>query len=176
MMAGLAIAAAIALGAVLVYAATRPDTMHIERAIVIEASPQQVQPLIDSLRQMNRWNPFTQKDPAIRLVYSGPERGPGAALAFAGDKNVGEGRIEIVTPSAPGQVTMKLDMLKPFEGHSTIDFTVTPDGSRTRVRWAMRSAMTYPAKLMHLVFRVETMIRRDFDRGLMQLKKLAELA
>jgi hypothetical protein len=33
---------------------------------------------------------------------------------------------------------MALDMLKPFEAHNVVEFTLEPKGGSTNVTWAMR--------------------------------------
>lgn len=106
------IIAVLALAGLLLFAATRPDTFSLQRSIVIQAPPDKLHALINDLRQFNTWNPYDKKDPAMQGRYSGPAAGPGARYAFKGNKDVGEGSLEI-TASTPSQVTMRLDMSAP---------------------------------------------------------------
>ena len=69
----------VALGGLVAYASTRPDQFTVQRSINIAAPAEKVFPLIDDVRQMNAWNPFARKDPAIKIEYSGPPSGVGAA-------------------------------------------------------------------------------------------------
>ena len=39
-----------------------------------------------------------------------------------------------------------------------VDFTLEPQGDATTVTWAMRGAMPYPAKIMHLIANVDRMV------------------
>jgi hypothetical protein len=163
-----------ALGALLVFASTRPDTFRVQRSTSIKASADKLFPLISDLRQFNTWNPYNKKDPAMQGSYRGPASGPGAAFDFQGNKDVGKGTIEIVELAPPGKVTMKLDMLEPFEGHNIIEFTLAPRGDATEVTWAMLGPSPYLAKLMGIFFSMDTMIGRDFEAGLADLKARAE--
>lgn len=160
--------------AVLVYAATRPDTFRVQRSASINAPPQKIFPLINDLRRFNTWNPFTQKDPGMKGNYSGPSDGKGAAYAFSGNKNVGEGSIAIAESSPPSKVTMKLDMIRPFEAHNIVEFTVEPNGGSTNVTWAMHGPNPFVAKLMSIFFSMDSMIGKDFEAGLANLKAVAE--
>lgn len=168
----LAIAAAAAL--LLIVAARRPDNLRVTRTAVIEAPAAKIFALIDDLHSFNNWNPYERKDPGVKGTYSGPARGVGAAYAWDSRK-VGAGRMEISASDAPNHVTMKLDCLKPFKAQNTAEFTLQAQGERlTIVSWAMHGPSPYLAKLIGVVFDMDTMIGKDFEAGLANLKALTE--
>lgn len=169
-----AIIALVALGALLLFAATRPDVFRVQRGAIIKASPDKLFPLINDLHQFNTWNPYNKKDPAMRGSYRGPASGAGAGFDFQGNKDVGQGAFEIVESTRPGKVTMKLDMLEPFECHNIVEFTLTARGDATEVTWAMHGPSPYIGKLIGIFFNMDSMIGRDFETGLADLKTLAE--
>jgi hypothetical protein len=166
----------LALGTLLAIAATKPDTFRFERSITIAASPEKIHPLINDITHFNSWNPYNKKDPAMKSAYRGPQAGPGAAYDFDGNGNVGKGSIQIIEPSGPNTVSMKLDMLAPMEGHNLIDFKLQPQGNATQVTWAMHGPTPFIAKVMHTIFSMDKMLGRDFEAGLADLKALAERA
>jgi hypothetical protein len=166
----------LALGTLLAIAATKPDTFRFERSITIAASPEKIHPLINDITRFNSWNPYNKKDPAMKSAYRGPQAGPGAAYDFDGNGNVGKGSIQIIEPSGPNTVSMKLDMLAPMEGHNLIDFKLQPQGNATQVTWAMHGPTPFIAKVMHTIFSMDKMLGRDFEAGLADLKALAERA
>lgn len=170
--AALLFAAALAL--LLIYAATRPDSFRIERRIRIQAPPEKIHPLIADLRQFNRWNPYEKKDPAIKGEYSAATAGPGARYAWE-SKEVGTGSLEIVESVAPQRVAMQLDFIKPFEAHNRALFDVAPvPGGGSEVVWAMEGPSPFVSKLMGVVFNMDKMVGGDFEKGLADLKTLAE--
>lgn len=57
----------IILAAVLIYAATKPDTFHVERSISIKAAPEKIFPLINDFHLWNEWTPYN-KDPAMKKM------------------------------------------------------------------------------------------------------------
>ena len=162
-----------AVSGLLLFAATRPDTFQVQRSIRIKATPERLFPMINDLHQFNTWNPYNKKDPAMQGTYRGPASGPGAGYDFQGNKEVGKGSIRIVD-SAPRKVTMKLDMLEPFEGHNTIEFSLAPQGDATDVTWAMHGPSPFVAKVVGVFMNMDRMIGRDFEAGLVDLKARAE--
>jgi uncharacterized protein YndB with AHSA1/START domain len=170
----IAVVLAIAIAIVLILAMTKPDRFRVERAAAIKAPPEKIFALIDDFHQWRSWSPWEDRDPAMKRTYEGTERGKGAVYAWDGNKNVGAGRMEILTATAPSTIVIKLDFIRPFEGHNTAEFTMLPQGGATNVTWAMHG----PAPLMHKVMQVfmnmDRMIGKDFETGLANLKAAAE--
>lgn len=170
----LALMVVLSIVALLLYAATKPDTFLVQRSASIKAPAEKIFPLINDLRSFNRWNPYEKKDPGIQGRYSGPSSGQGAAYAFEGNKEVGKGSIEIIEAMPPRKVTMKLNMLEPFEARNIVEFTVQPAGETTQVTWAMHGPSPFVAKLIGTFVNMDRMIGKDFEAGLANLKQVAE--
>ena len=115
----------VAVCAVLVYAATRPDVFQVRRTATIQAPPEKIFPLINDFKSWTAWSPYEKKDPAMKRTYGATTAGKGATYAWDGDKNVGSGSMEIMDAPAPSRVTIKLDFKRPFEAHNVADFTLT---------------------------------------------------
>ncbi len=171
----IAIVVLAAIGLLLAFAAAQPDTFKVQRSANIKAPPEKLYGLINDMKAFNTWNPYNLKDPNIKGEYQGPQAGPGAAYHFTGNKDVGKGSVTI-TDSAPSKVTMKLDMIEPFEGHNVVEFVLAPKGDSTEVTWAMHGPSPYVGKVMGLIFNMDKMIGRDFEAGLANLKAKAEKA
>ena len=159
---------------ILIYASTKPDTMHYQRSASIKAPPEKIFPLINDFHRWGTWSPYETRDPAMKRIFSGQPEGKGSVYEWDGDKNVGKGRMEITEVSAPSKVTIKLDFIKPFEGHNVAEFVLEPRGDSTNVTWTMRGPSPYIAKLMSVFFSMDSMIGRDFEAGLANLKAAAE--
>ena len=163
----------LALLAVLVYAATKPDSFTLQRSISVAAPPDKVFALISDMKAFNTWNPFARKDPAQKLSYEGPAGGVGAAYAWEGPV-VGKGRMEVVETLPPTRVAMRLDFEKPMQARNQAVFTLEPQGAQTRVTWAMNGPMPYLSKLMTIFYSMDKMVGGDFEAGLANLKAAAE--
>ena len=164
----------IVIAGVLAYAATRPDTLRVQRSASIKAPPDKIFAMINDLKAWAAWSPYEKKDPAMKRTFGAITAGKGATYAWQGDGNVGEGRMEIVESAPPNKVMIKLDFLKPFEAHNTAEFTLEPKGGGTLVTWAIYGPSAYVTKVMGLFFNIDTMIGRDFEAGLADLKTAAE--
>jgi uncharacterized protein YndB with AHSA1/START domain len=162
------------LAGVLGFAATRPDSFRIERAITVDAPAERIFALINDFGRWRAWSPYETKDPEMQRTLSGATGGEGAVYEWAGNKDVGRGRMEIVHASPPSRITIKLDFLAPFEAHNTAVFTLTPRGDATDVRWAMHGPSPFMGKLMSVFINLDRLIGRDFETGLARLKAIAE--
>jgi uncharacterized protein YndB with AHSA1/START domain len=162
------------IAALLAYAATRPDNLHVGRSARIEAPPEKVFPLINDFRQWQSWSPWERLDPTMRRSFSGPEAGKGAVYEWEGNKKVGAGRMEMIDSFAPSKALIKLDFIKPFEGHYMTEFTVEPEAKGSNVKWEMHGPNSYMSKLMGVFMNMEKMIARDYDKGLAAMKAVAE--
>ena len=167
------IVVAVALAAVLAYAASKPDSFTVQRSALIEAPPEQIFPLIDDLHAQSAWSPF-EKDPDMKRTHSGPARGPGAAYAWEGNRRVGAGQIAITESQPPSKVVLSLRMLRPFKADNVVEFTLDRSGAGTRVTWAMRGRSPFMAKLMGLFMNCDNMVGKQFEEGLAKLKTLVE--
>lgn len=170
----LVIALAAGAAVVVAYAMTKPDSFEVRRSADINAPRETVFPLINSLRSMNTWNPFLVPDPNIKISYSGPESGKGAAHEWDGNHEVGAGRLEITDSSPNSHVALRLYMARPMEAHNTVDFTLEPSGAATHVTWAMRGQQPLLGKVIAVFIDCEKIVGDQFEKGLASLKTLAE--
>jgi hypothetical protein len=143
---------------VLVLAARKPDHFRVQRSASIDAPPERIFPLINDFHRWGAWSPYEHKDPDMKRTFSGAGSGRGSIYEWAGNSNVGSGRMEIVESSVPSKVAIKLDFLKPFEGHNIATFRPTP----------------FVGKIMHVFINMDRMVGTDFEAGLANLKTAAE--
>ncbi len=162
--------------ALAVVVAMQPDDFRVTRSATVSAPATAVFTQVNDLHKWEAWNPWQKKDPAMRLTFSGPPAGPGASYSWAGNKEVGEGRLTI-TESRPGElVRLKLEFTKPFAATNTAEFTFRPEGDKTAVTWSMEGKNNYLAKALHLVMNMDKMVGGEFEKGLADMKVAAEAA
>ena len=166
---------AVLIAVVLILALTKPDTFRVERTTIIKAPPEKIFPLLNDFQSWSAWSPYEKKDPAMKRSFSGAQYGKGAVYAWDGDKNVGQGRMEITDTSPPSKIVIKLDFLKPFEAHNTAEFTMLPQGDgATNISWLMHGPAPFISKMMQVFMNIDNMVGKDFEIGLSNLKKLTE--
>jgi hypothetical protein len=155
--------------------ATRPSTFHVERSIVITASPESVFAQVNDFHSWAAWSPWEKLDPKMEKTFSGPSAGAGATYAWNSENSkVGQGRMTIERSDLPSSVSVKLEFIKPFTATNTVTFTIIPAGTQTRTTWAMDGHNGFLGKLFHLVMNMDKMVGGDFERGLAALKSVAE--
>ena len=163
----------VAIAGILLYAATKPDSFRVQRVVLINAPSDKVFPLINDIKAWTAWSPYEKKDPAMKRTYGAVTAGKGATYAWEGNKEVGQGSMEIVE-SGPKKILLKLDFLKPFEAHNMGEFVLEPKGDSTFVTWAIYGPSPYMSKVIGTFINIDDMIGRDFEKGLADLKAAAE--
>ena len=170
----IAMVLALLIAALLMYAATKPDSFRIERSTTIKAPPEKIFALINDFHQWEAWSPWEKIDPALKRTYSGAANGVGAVYEWSGNKDIGQGRMEIVESVPSAKVMLKLDFVTPFEAHNKVDFTLAQQGDVTKVTQAMYGPSPYISKLMTIFFSMEKMVGKKYEEGLANLKAIAE--
>ncbi len=170
----IAVVIAILIAGILVYAATLPDTFRIERSTSIKAPPERIYPLINGFHRWEAWSPWEKIDPAIKRSYSGADSGKGAVYAWQGNKEIGQGRMEIIESTPSSIVVIKIDFIKPFEAHNTIEFTLERQGDAAKVTQAMYGPSPFVSRLVGLFCSMDKMVGKKFEEGLASLKMIVE--
>jgi len=141
------------------------------RSIAIAAPPAVVHALVDDLHAWVKWSPWEGLDTHMTRTYDGPEKGAGARYAWAGKKS-GQGSMNI-TGTTADRVDIELDFVKPFKAHNKVVFRFDSDADGTRVTWTMSGTRNVLLAIMGTLF-FDTLIKKDFDKGLAKLKAVAE--
>ena len=156
--------------------AMQPSEFRVARTTTIAAPAPVVFAQVNDFHKWEAWNPWGKIDPAMKASHEGPPAGVGAAYAWAGNSQVGEGRMT-VTESRPNElIQIRLDFLKPMSGTSTAEFTFRPEGDQTAVVWSMTGQNNFLAKAFCLFMNMDKMIGEQFEKGLAQMKVAAEAA
>lgn len=158
---------------VLVLALFQPDSFRVERKALIQAPPEKILPLLTDFKRFGEWSPWEHLDPGMKRSFSPNAAGVGATYAWDGNDKVGAGRMEILSADA-GKVMIKLDFLRPIEGHNTTEHLLKPQGAGTEVTWAIFGPMPFLSKVMSVFVSMDRMIGKDFESGLAKLKAAAE--
>jgi hypothetical protein len=75
----------------------------------------------------------------------------------------------------PERVDIKLEFLKPFASVAVTEFTIKPAAAGSTVEWSMHGESDFMSKAFSLVMgSMDKMVGPDFEKGLAQLKAVAE--
>ena len=170
------IALAVIIVVFVVIVALQPKEYRVARSATISASPAAVFAQVNDFHKWEAWNPWGKIDPAMKQAYEGAPAGVGAIYTWAGNNEVGEGRMTI-TESRPSElIRIKMEFFKPFAGTSTAEFTFKPEGNQTAVTWSMTGENNFMAKAIHLFMNMDKMIGGQFEKGLASMKSVVESA
>ena len=155
-------------------AVTQPDTFRVSRSLDISAPPEKIYSILSDFHRSPEWSPYEKLDPDMKRTHSGAPSGKGAVYEWDGDSNAGAGRMEIVEAAPAQSVTLRLDFTRPFEATNFVEYKLQPKGLATQVSWDMHGPMPFISKVMCVFVDLDTMIGKDFETGLANLKTLAE--
>lgn len=164
----------LAIAAVLIFAATKPDSFRVQRSITIKAPPEKVFAYLNDFHRWESWSPWEKVDPAVKCIYSGTQNGVGATYAWEGNSEVGQGRMAIIEAIASSKLLLDIEFIKPFAAKNKVEFSLAAEGENTVITQAMFGPSRYISKLMGLVFDIDKMVGDKYEQGLASLKLLAE--
>lgn len=148
-----------------------PSSYRVERSTTIAAPAAKIYPLVAEPRSWPRWTVWNQREPDLRMAFSGPASGKGAKWEWEGKD--GKGNMEFTDAQPDRAIRYRLGF--PDMGMvSNGAITLAPAGGATRVSWSNEGDVG-----MNLLGRwfmpfMDGMMGPDFEAGLANLKALAE--
>jgi hypothetical protein len=164
--------AAIAVFAAVV--ALQPGEFKVARTASIAAPAPAVFTQVNDLHRWEAWSPWAKIDPTMKQTYEGAASGMGAICSWAGNKEVGEGRMTVTESRPSDLIRLKLEFFKPMEGTSMAEFAFKPEGTQTSVTWSMSGQKNFISKAVCMFMDMDKMLGGQFEKGLTQLKSVVE--
>jgi len=144
-----------------------------EKSITINAPIDSVWVNTNSLTALDKWSPWNDHDPNMKKEMSGIDGTIGAKQSWE-SKIVGKGSQTIAKIERPTLFETELIFYEPNESHGKAFVRLISKGSRTKVTWGMTGNMPYPFNIMNLFMDMEKSMGRDWNKGLIKLRKLSE--
>lgn len=149
-----------------------PSTFSVSRSVLVNAPADRIYPLVADPRGWTQWSVWNRRDSAMQIEYAGPPIGSGAQWTWH-SKSQGDGRMTF-TDVVPGQRVGYELFFPDFGTTSTGDLSFKPEGSATKVTWTMNGDMGHNPLFHWMALNADSMIGKDFEAGLANLKALAE--
>lgn len=151
---------------------TGPKTYDVSRSAIVSGTPEQVWPYVSSLKNMQLWSPWAEKDTAMTLEYAGQDGTVGASYSWSGNKDVGKGMQTITLLEPNRYMETELKFLGDYEGQATSYTRLADTTGGTFVTWGIKGENNFMSKIMDRLGMFEKMMGPDFDRGLTKLTEL----
>lgn len=150
-----------------------PKTFRVERSAVIQAPTEVVFNRVGKLSEMKNWGPWQEMDKDQVQRIEGTDGTVGAVWAWEGD-TVGKGMQEIVAIEPNKSVRTKLTFLEPMEAVNEGTYDLESMGDSTRITWGLEGENGFVGRVMGVFMDMDKMLGPDFEKGLSNLKGLAE--
>lgn len=160
---------------ILIVAAAVGTGWSYEKSISVHAPLQTVWDNVRTLGALNRWNPWMEKDPGIKIVFSGTDGKPGASYSWESRvKEVGAGSQTILAIAERSELATRVDFLRPFKGTGEAHIRIREEGPAIIVTWKMISSTPYPMNIIKLFGVMQKNMDAAFGKGLNKLKGICE--
>lgn len=157
-----------------VVVAMQPSDFKVERSQVVAAPPELTRQQVDDFRNWKDWSPWAKMDPDTKITLSENPVGEGATYAWESEKT-GAGTMTITEVEA-GHTAIDLNFTKPFKAENDVVFSYVPIHGGTQITWTMTGENNFMGKAFGLFVDMDEMVGGDFEKGLADIKRNAEIA
>jgi effector-binding domain-containing protein len=122
----------------------------------------------------DRWSPWTEKDPNMKVTYEGTPGQIGHFYSWSGNKDVREGSMRIAAINGD---TISEDLS--FSTHAdrkdaTVNLIAKDNGGSTSAKWQMIMNVGFLHRAPMLFINMDKMMGPDFEKGMANLKTVLE--
>ena len=149
-----------------------PADVSVSRTVVIRSTPGKVFDTLQNLKKWESWGPWFQRDPFLDKVYSGPESGNGAMLAWSSKKE-GQGKLKITSTKAPASLHLAVVFGESGDAEMAFDISGTGEGN-TEVKWTFHTDFGSNMARRYFGLVMPRLVGKDLEEGLESLKQVLE--
>jgi hypothetical protein len=141
----------------------------LERSIVVGAKPAAVHKLVGDLNRWEEWMPWKEQDPTIQVELGQKTTGVGASQRWTSKDGAGS----ITFTASDKDKGIEYDMVfGDYTSKGSIRYEQV--GKSTKVTWGMTGEIPTPVIGGYMALLMPSMIGTSFDKGLNNLKRVAE--
>ena len=149
-----------------------PRQFRVERSMTMAASAEKIYPMVAEPKNWPKWGVWNQRDPGMKVEFSGPASGVGAKWSWQ-SKSEGNGGMEFTAAEPNKQIVYKLSF--PEMGmESKGELSFAADGTGTKVTWTNEGEFGNNPFVRYFGLMMDGMVGKDFDGGLKNLKAIVE--
>lgn len=162
--------------AVAVIGLIQPKDYRVERSEIIDAPKEQVFKHIQYWENWAAWSPWAQRDSSMETTITGTDGEAGAVSSWVGDEKVsGSGSMTNTGVKPNEQLDFDLNFTSPYESSSKGTIKVEEvEGGKTKATWIMYGENGFMERVMSIFWDLDAMVGPDFEKGLSNIKNIAE--
>lgn len=149
-----------------------PSKYSVSRSIDIKAPMIKVYPLVYDPKAWARWSVWNQRDPGMKITYSGAPAGVGAKWSWE-SKSEGSGSMEMTRADFDKLIAYKIKFAD-FDGVFDGRLEFAPTAGGVKVTWIADGDVGSNPLMHYFALMMDRMLGPDFEGGLKNLKTLAE--
>ncbi len=151
-----------------------PSKFHIERSQSIGVPREVLFDQVNTLKNWEKWSPWHNLDPSMKLAYTGPSSGVGASYNWQSqDANVGNGKVTVKSMALGDSITVEMDFMEQGLAAATYKFIPTDNGTNLIWKFDQDLGENPVNKIFGALF-LENMLGKDFEKGLSNIDSLAK--
>jgi hypothetical protein len=161
---------------VLLIAAFVRKDYSVEREVTLNKPKQVVYDYTKFLKNQNQYSVWAKIDPTMKTEFRGTDGTIGFVSAWdSPNKDAGSGEQEITGINEGNRIDYEIRFFKPMKStdKAFMSFESIND-SVTKVKWGIYGKLKYPMNISFLFMDMDTMLGKDLEGGLNNLKALLE--
>lgn len=155
---------------------TGPKKMDVSESMTMDAPAETVYAQVADLKNWKNWSVWNLNDPEMEVTYGEKTMGAGASYSWTSEES-GDGNLEVVEATPNKSMKTKIQF-SDWGGYSYGSWVFAETEGKTEVTWSMEADSDFPFFLRGMMglINMEGMVKKDFEAGLTNIKKLAEKA
>jgi len=154
------------------YGLTLPKTVSFKRDISINKTPETIFPFIQDLTCFSKWNAWIDRDPSMKMHFTGEPGTLDSTFSWKGNRQVGQGSITLSELEVNKSVTYALTFGK--NTSATCKISLQAEEASCLVVWEFNNVIGFNPFLRAIGHVFKKIIAKDYEVGLQKLKLLVE--
>jgi len=148
---------------------------NTERSQTIDAPKAMLFNMVNDYKVWEKWSPWYDKDPNMKVEYGANTQGVGASYSWSGNEEVGAGKMT-TTESVPISLIKASMEFEGYDDKSTAEFNFIDKDGKTEVVWKHYGEEDLPflARGYLFVTGAKKKMEKDFENGLTKMAALAK--
>lgn len=148
-----------------------PSQVRVSRDLVINAPPEKIFPHVANLKAFNKWSPWADLDPDMKVEFSGAEDGVGQIMSWD-SAEMGKGSMKVIESAANEKLVTALDFGQ--MGTASARFDLASDAGGTKVTWSMISDLGNNPIARWFGPKIKSVVSETYGKGLAKLRVVSE--